>query len=800
MQQAKITAHCFAAGFDVGFYKSVNPDLSDLGNMDALNHFYFSGRFSERLCSRKQFYEKYPSFDIQQYASFYDLADYDEPEVLLHYWNNHDKTEYLPKVPSQFGVCVFVTNLARLEKLVARYHHVFDYPMATYVACQDETLVGGAREMLPDSHVRICDIKGAGYAGGYLSCLEALRDDSSYESIKMVIFFHTVTDEGELFKQLDPLCGNRFMVDTHLQDAKAGALLAACSHTHVASVRTLADYEYITSTFVRLGVDASGCYDIVDATNRMHYLTEPEFYRSFNADLRHLNDAEVCQHWDSVGVFQEHRVNNPCALSATREQCVLYPRGGVVLAAMPLVKFLASLDRKQETQRLVNKSMMAWDQVLGLFVRHLGCSLTSQHMFNSVEEYTQTLVSKDASKMQLGMYVKSIDMSRVGRHRVGMNIRRLTDNMNAIDCDALIDSLHRVKQCLTVPKAPRRQMAVFVRIRSAEAHGSLHYLLRNIAGLVSRGFSIDVYLGHNEDSMQARLGYSVLDHNLEDLVKPMLSTGVLSPGSVNFFLGFKLRANYSVLVATDAVTVQVARRQTACARKIMMWVDDYEPWHVPHDQRSTLEEAYADKSVAYYCHNSAVLTKLDGKPSKFKGNLSYDAVFFHRIEPHVPEKAVYVVYMPDKQHRMPTLASKIINTLIISNVRCYVGPAEFRRHRMVTNVGHLSAKELNAAYNRCSVGIVFSASAPSRTSLEMLAAGMEVIELDSLTTQELPEEHVTKISINYDVSMLVDLIRKLFAKRAGAHTSYLAEHNIDSDMDANLAPAVKSLLADTQTI
>ena len=166
------------------------------------------------------------------------------------------------------------------------------------------------------------------------------------------------------------------------------------------------------------------------------------------------------------------------------------------------------------------------------------------------------------------------------------------------------------------------------------------------------------------------------------------------------------------------------------------------------------------------------------------------------------ENAICYVLQPEKPRRGTQLALqalKIVKTkrpdikiyLYGSNVKVDI-PFE------AAELGIIPISECNALYNRCKLGLCFSASNPSRIPFEMMAAGLPVVELyRENNLYDLPDKGVllaesSPASIASAILQLIDDQNKLNEMSSFGYT-YMQNYPLEKGF-AQFVSAVDSLM------
>ena len=249
--------------------------------------------------------------------------------------------------------------------------------------------------------------------------------------------------------------------------------------------------------------------------------------------------------------------------------------------------------------------------------------------------------------------------------------------------------------------------------------GGHRTIFQNINYLIDLGYKCDMYV----KTLKPMLPVEIFDN-----VKKWYGE---FKGDV--FNDYELIDEYDIVFATGWETVEYAAKMN-CKEKLY-FIQDYEPWFFPMGQ----DYLAADESYKYGLNGISIGNWLPAKLRK-EHNLNVNAFSFgadldkyKRLKDTKKEDAICFIFQPGKPRRCADLGLKALQ--MVRTARPQTKVYLFGSKKMgtyveeVEHLGILSVEECNEMYNKCKVGLCFSASNPSRIPFEMMAAGLPVVDL-----------------------------------------------------------------------
>lgn len=211
------------------------------------------------------------------------------------------------------------------------------------------------------------------------------------------------------------------------------------------------------------------------------------------------------------------------------------------------------------------------------------------------------------------------------------------------------------------------------------------------------------------------------------------------------FNDFNLAKDYDIVIATGWDTAE-AVSNADCKYKLY-FIQDYEPWFFPMG----VQHLEADYSYKYDLKGISIGNWLPAKLKKEHGlqvksfSFGADLDVYKKEKSIKEEDAVCFIYQPGKPRRCADLGLKALKMVQLmrpgTKIYLYGSQKMMAVGKNIKHLGVLSPSECNELYNKCKVGLCFSASNPSRIPFEMMAAGLPVVDLClENNLYDLPEE------------------------------------------------------------
>lgn len=252
----------------------------------------------------------------------------------------------------------------------------------------------------------------------------------------------------------------------------------------------------------------------------------------------------------------------------------------------------------------------------------------------------------------------------------------------------------------------------------SKGSGGHRTIFQNANMLVERGYACDLYVKTARPKMPIEIYKNIIEWYGD------------FKGDV--FNDFNLVKDYDMIIATGWDTAGPVAK-SSCKHKLY-FVQDYEPWFFPMGQ----EYIGAERSYSYGLTGVSIGNWLPvklGREHKLKMtsfSFGADLSIYKKLKNFKKEDAVCFIFQPGKPRRCADLGLKALQIVqkLRPNTKIYLyGSKKLPiMSKNVEHLGMLSPKECNELYNRCKVGLCFSASNPSRIPFEMMAAGLPVVD------------------------------------------------------------------------
>lgn len=408
--------------------------------------------------------------------------------------------------------------------------------------------------------------------------------------------------------------------------------------------------------------------------------------------------------------------------------------------------------------KLLERGKVAFSsQCLNYYRKHAG-SVTSSIKVD--EEYKEIVQIQEmvASKYSLGMEIYR--WQRIRRSYMDSNVSK---------------DVHKKRIAWAIPFP-------------GKGSGGHRTIIQNVNALIRHGYECDIYseaLADVDDNTVARL----IDEYYE-------------PCAAKVYAGFTHQEHYDLLFATGWQVLNYIKCMDA--DKIAYFIQDYEPWFFPMGNEylmieDSYRQGYSPITIGRWL--SSIMENQFSTPSQHF-DFCADLNVYKPLKNIQKENAICYVLQPEKPRRGTQLALqalKIVKTkrpdikiyLYGSNVKVDI-PFE------ATELGIIPISECNELYNRCKLGLCFSASNPSRIPFEMMAAGLPVVELyRENNLYDLPDKGVllaesSPVSIASAILQLIDDQNKLNEMSSFGYT-YMQNYPLEKGF-AQFVRAVDSLM------
>lgn len=269
-----------------------------------------------------------------------------------------------------------------------------------------------------------------------------------------------------------------------------------------------------------------------------------------------------------------------------------------------------------------------------------------------------------------------------------------------------------------VSKEVKKKKIAFVIPHPGKGSGGHRTIIQNVNALIRHGYECDIYVEEDFLSTAEEVKFKIDDYYEKCAAK--------------VYVGIRLRDEYDLLFATGWTTIEFVKN-LKCARKAY-FVQDFEPWfHAMGDAYLSIENSYT-----FGWHPITIGKWLSSKMLEYGNETQFfdfcaDTNVYKKLPKVEKEKAICYIYQPEKSRRCQQIglaSMKLIKTMRPDiKIYFYGSNAKFELDFDVEKLGIIPIEKCNELYNKCKIGVCFSASNPSRIPFEMMAAGLPVIEL-----------------------------------------------------------------------
>ena len=597
-----------------------------------------------------------------------------------------------------------------------------------------------ARLLPPRAHVLVVDNVGADI-GGFLSTLRFLRDASFSRTIRAVFKLHTKTDPHWRNQMIRPLHA-QFRAIADATEQSVPVMYGAEAYVVPNKGINLTYGQDIVKRNVPHLLPAlqeyMDEYHEYSPTRNCNtdLICNPTFYTWYEKDLKGVDGD---QHWRDHGKNEFHRISNPHYIKRRCAKIAHFVAGTVFACNGPLLQHLMDdYDHASEIALLepgyvrntIERRTHAWEYIFGFLPYLRGGHLVS--------------VSCDGT----------------------LTDKREEDEKNSARPFVPASRIHVLPWL-------RTRVAFFMLPPGSDPNsGGYRTLLRYICALQRAGICVDIYLGVCWNDHEVDLNVSVLDHFgrptcsnwyragcMDTVLENISRYNEIDMSKHNFFVGFQCQHDYDILVANAWQVAEAVHRNKARAAHLVYIIQDLEYLFYPGD--ASMQEhvrATYKSDFHYYCLSAYLYgTMQEMVPraaSHTRSCLGYDSNKYMPPEVCLVRQGVVVAHYTDKPCRLPARTLRIIQLLSSRGVPCSVFPIDTKDRTFdgmagVTCHPTMSTAALRRLYSTHAVGVVFSNSNPSRLGTEMLACGLQVVELDSpYTAEDLPSPPFHKVKLS----------------------------------------------------
>lgn len=603
-----------------------------------------------------------------------------------------------------------------------------------FISCHNEEISLKILQYLPTAIISVIKNKGADI-GGFLTSIGKYLLHPKKDNMNYFFFLHTKSNDKWRNEALYPLLTNDI---SNILNSKVSTLV--CNQKYKYKNNKVINRIYIDDIFKRNNLEYDYkkyqdeyLYDINSDFAKNVFLLDPEFYKNYEEDLSHMSNEEAEEHWKKHGVNEFHRIPNANYIIKYGEQS-FFVAGTMFAANKEFMKIFEKINLEYEFSILeegyninnVPRKIHAWEYFFGIISYCMGgCIIgifSDGKIHHSKDEIFDLNVYResnhDLSHMD-DLEINNHYLTYRNKEKRIISKRCLMKKQNIINVD---------------PK--KSTIAFFLIVSTSSISGGYRTLLKYINYLSLNGYQVDIYFGNSTKDMKKYNGYSVMKYHIEEIINYVNSYGELNISNHNFFLGLNCVKRYSLIFANAWQISEAVYLNRHLCDNLGYIIQDEEYLFFKNDKekRKYIEDTYKNEfkyfCVTKYLSNRFKIRNLDVYES-FLGvnNQIYNNKFLNR------NNEIVIAYYKEKPGRLPKLIEIIINILSMRYV-CHIFPSNYdNKNNNIINHGHMNENDLSNLYNKCSIGIVFSNTNPSRLGYEMMACGLKVIEYKSVFTE-----------------------------------------------------------------
>ena len=252
----------------------------------------------------------------------------------------------------------------------------------------------------------------------------------------------------------------------------------------------------------------------------------------------------------------------------------------------------------------------------------------------------------------------------------------------------------------------------------SKGSGGHRTIFQNANMLIKQGYMCDLYVKTARPKMPIEIYNNICDW--------------YGGFDGDVFNDFTLAKEYDIVIATGWDTAEAAAK-TGCKNKLY-FIQDYEPWFFPMGQQYLGADASYDYGLRGVSIGNWLPVKLKREHGLEMQSFSFgaDLNVYKRDKKIKRENAICFIFQPGKPRRCADLGLKALKIVQLmrpeTKIYLYGSKKMSIVGKNVKHLGMLTPEGCNELYNKCKVGLCFSASNPSRIPFEMMASGLPVVD------------------------------------------------------------------------
>lgn len=778
--------------FDWIFYVNYYNDLNHITNYkDAIHHYNNYGKYENRI----PYFDS--NFDYNDYKIKYsDLKHLNKYELWAHYFNygKYENRLYISKNINQkpciknnsndevIVISFHVGDINVFTDIITKYNIFFKRSdIKVFITIHNETYKKIIKSYLNNVEISIIDNIGCDI-GGLLYNLTKIINTSYYDKIKYLYVIHTKTDSKWRNDLLEPLLLNYKILENKLSNFDDKVTIAGANDYIYPNIKgingnkiktllnKIIDENNINISQSKLNSVFLKYYDNFYDDIKENIQLNTKFYKFIEHDLRNYSNNSLIEHWYNYGTTEYHRLNTPDIIKENGNDT--YFVAGTIFI---INKLYLDLFKKMKIKTLLTEFL------------------------NCESGYIKNYIETDTHKWEYFFGIIPYLLSG--------NIFGIKDCNNSIILNNEFPTLQNIikKTAVINNNIMKARVAIFLLVPVDNLSGGYRTLLKYIHILTSNNIYVDIYLGHDINSINTDdYGYDNINVNIDTIINILNSYNEIDINKYNVYMGFNCRRKYDILLANAWQVADAVYLNKHYTKHLGYIIQDLE--YLFYDNELNLTDKIINTykiDYNYYCLSNYLSINFNKYSNNiYKSYLGVDINTYSNINLE-RENSVILAYYKEKKGRHPETIEKIINKLIHSNIKCYVFPDNYdinnnninynnsdnsyiynhnnNLKENLINLGHLTVGQLNDYYNKSKVGIIFSGSNPSRLGFEMYASGLKVIEYDSeFTKYDLPNDKFIKIKTSDNI---VNIVNNLFKTEYKQDLEYVNLLNLENELN-----------------
>ena len=645
------------------------------------------------------------------------------------------------------AILCHVGNYDILTEMIKRYPKLSEPQVLKVFSCHDESVADRLRHNFENCHVNIVSNRGMD-PGGTLHNIEHVISSHQYDDIEYYYVIHTKTDKSWRNAMLDAIFNNDIKFERDDVPFITGAEKYYRLNNRTVNNGYIKDF--FSRTRFRLGNELINqiypdCNQSIMSENELD--VDIDFYRFYEVDLNGLSYDDAMRHYENYGI-NEHRAHNASIFHSIMSKPNFFIAGTCFVANRKFIELFKEVNFDYEYTLLefgrtindVKRHTHSWEYIFGFLCYANGGKVLPIIDGTGVGPHPDDYFDKFDIDIyrNCNLDLKWMPDNELVRHYqiYGKNENRITN----------LRTLFKV-QCQLTHNIFDAKVAFFLLDAHDTGSGGYRTLLNYINELYNHGIMVDLYIGNREEGLETYHGLSLMKRDIHDCINVIngyKSISIHHP--INYYLGFKLRRNYDIVVANAWQVADAVYKQREKAKTLLYVIQDYESLFYPNDVRlQTLVQDTYKPEFKYYCLSNWLYTKFVCMGFDcFESRIGVDLNLYRNFGLE-RENAILFSFYSYKPGRMPALMIECMKCAVSLGIKCYCYPDNPGIDDVI-NLGFMPPNQLAEWYNKISIGVSFSNTNPSRIGYEMKACGMTVFVYDNPNNYvDIPREEYVYI-------------------------------------------------------